>query len=209
MFGAEIDKGITLVVPQQHVVARPMRLDQVVFQDQRFGFGIGHGYVDRSHLPHQRPGLRCQAAAAEIAGHALLQIARLADVQQLARFVQHAVYTRPRGQGAQKGFTVELSTGFSDRHWTNERLRGGVEKFSGTPDDVAEHRFRQPPGLGVIATAVIGIKQRQIAQSVLCAVREAMRATVAPRNDRSTASCAILPSASTRPPAGTLASSAL
>ena len=53
-------------------------------------------------------------------------------------------------------------------------LRGGVEKFSGTSDDVAEHRFREPPGLGVIATAVIGIKQRQTAQCMLRAMREAM-----------------------------------
>jgi hypothetical protein len=43
-----------LVVAQQHVVARPVRLDQLVLQQQRLGFGAGDRDLDARHLRQHR-----------------------------------------------------------------------------------------------------------------------------------------------------------
>jgi hypothetical protein len=94
--------GVALVVAQQHVVARRQRLDQLVFQQQRFGLGAGDGDVHPRHLRQHRQRARRLGRVAEIAAYTLAQRAGLADVQQAVVGRVHAVDARrgaePRGE---------------------------------------------------------------------------------------------------------------
>jgi hypothetical protein len=51
----ELEVGVVLVVPQQHVVARPVALDQVVLEGQRLHVGVHEHQVEvrdlRGHVP--------------------------------------------------------------------------------------------------------------------------------------------------------------
>ena len=60
----------------------------------------------------------------EVGGDALLQVARLADVQHVARRVQHAVDARQMGQAGDEGGGVEH--GMSDQAGTIGARRCGA-----------------------------------------------------------------------------------
>ncbi len=88
----QLDVRIALVVAQHDVEPRPMLLDQVVLEHQRFGLGARDRDLDARDRAHHRDGLRVlRAPALEIARHALAQVARLADVDHLARRVEHPI----------------------------------------------------------------------------------------------------------------------
>ena len=57
----EIDIGIGLIVPQQNIVGRPQRFDQILFQQQRFCFTAGNSDFNGRNLAHQGFGFRGQA----------------------------------------------------------------------------------------------------------------------------------------------------
>ena len=83
---------IGFVVPEKYVVARAERLDQVVFEDQRFGLGARHRGFERMHLAqHQADARRQPGLLLKIRRDAFFEIARLADVERLPRRAQHAV----------------------------------------------------------------------------------------------------------------------
>ena len=103
----EVDVGIALVVAQQDVVARLERLDQLRFQQQRFTLGTRHRDLDAGDLRHHRGDPRLRRRLQEIAADALLQIAGLAHVEQLARRVEVAVDARRRGERAEESLAVE------------------------------------------------------------------------------------------------------
>jgi hypothetical protein len=92
--------GVGLVVAEQDVEARLQPLDQVVFQQQRLGLGARHRGVDVVDALQHQPDARALVGFLEIAGNALLQVLRLADVQHRAGRVDHAV---DAGQGGQRG----------------------------------------------------------------------------------------------------------
>ncbi len=91
MVRCDQDIGKRLVVAQQHVEARPQALDQVGFQQQRFGLGCGRDELHR----HRRRDHAGDAAVVTdrpgIGRHPLLDVLGFADVEHLALGVDHAV----------------------------------------------------------------------------------------------------------------------
>ena len=94
-FAGEAKVGVALVVAEDDVVARLVRLDEIVLEQQRFAFRAGHRRIDPRDLRHHERGARCVFGLLEVARNALPQIARLAHVERLARGIEHAVDTRP------------------------------------------------------------------------------------------------------------------
>ena len=96
--GRDQDVGKRLVVAQQHVEARPQPLDQIGFQQQRFGLGLGgdefhrHRARDHAHDAAVVPG------RPRIGGDPLLDVLRLADVEHLALRIDHAIDAGRRGR---------------------------------------------------------------------------------------------------------------
>ncbi len=124
----DVDERKALVVLEQDVVARLVLLDQVVFEQQRFRFRRGHRHLDARHLREQRERLVRVRTAAEIARHAVLQVTRLADVEDRTRRVVHAVDARLGWQRLQERRQVE----------GRRRTRGGLRR----------HGLRLPGGTG-------------------------------------------------------------
>ena len=89
----DADEGITLVVLEQDIVVRPVALDQRVFQHERFEFAVSDDHVEIAHLVDHRRHLR-QMLAAEVADDAVFQPLGLADVDDLALFVEHDIHAR-------------------------------------------------------------------------------------------------------------------
>jgi hypothetical protein len=85
------DIGKRLVVAQQHVEARPQALDQIGFEQQRFDLGARRDELHVRRLAHHLGDAIGVDAAMRIVGDALLQAARLADIEHVAGFVEHAV----------------------------------------------------------------------------------------------------------------------
>jgi hypothetical protein len=103
----ELQIRIRLVVAKQDVVARRERLDQIILEQQRFGFGPrDRGFNFANARNHHRDARRKQCLR-EIARHAFSQVARLADVQHVALLVVIAVHARQMRQLSQAFFRVE------------------------------------------------------------------------------------------------------
>ncbi len=98
MIAGQQDMREGFVVPHQHVVARLQPLDQIGFEQQRVGFGRRR---DEFHLGRRRDhagdAVRLSGELG-VAGDALFQASRLADIEQLAVAVIHAVNARTVGQ---------------------------------------------------------------------------------------------------------------
>ena len=92
------DVGERLVVPHQHVKARPQALDQIGFEQQRLGLGAGDDEFHRRGLAHHPADAVGVETALRVVGDALLQAARLADVEHVAGRVHHAVDAGRIGQ---------------------------------------------------------------------------------------------------------------
>src|SRR5512146_48117 len=76
---------IGLIVTEQDVVARRQTLDEVVLQQEGFGFGASCRHLDRGDLRQHHPNARAnRSTAAEVGSDALLEVARLAYVQGFA-----------------------------------------------------------------------------------------------------------------------------
>ena len=103
MILAQQDVGKALVVAIADIVARLQPLDQVGFQQQRFGLGRGG---DEQHLrrlgDHARDAVGV-AGRLGIGRDALLQALGLADIEHVALGIQHAIDARRVGQGLQIG----------------------------------------------------------------------------------------------------------
>lgn len=90
--GTEPQIGIALVVPKEDVVLRAERLDEVVFQKKRLSLAPGDGGFKARDLAHHDRDARGEAGRiAEVGGDALLEVARLPDVEACARRVEVAV----------------------------------------------------------------------------------------------------------------------
>jgi hypothetical protein len=94
---------IGLVVAEQDVEAWLQSLDQVVFQQQRFGLGPRHRGVDVVDTFQHQLDARTLVGFLEIAGDALFKVLRLADIEHGAGRIDHAV---DAGQGGQRGEEV-------------------------------------------------------------------------------------------------------
>ena len=98
MLDAQLNVGKALVVAQHHVEARFVRLDEIVFEQQRLGLGVGHRDFDRVDLCRERLHLGMDVAGGKVGSDPVFEAARLAHVQQLARGAEHAVHARTPGE---------------------------------------------------------------------------------------------------------------
>jgi hypothetical protein len=89
------------------VEARPVLLDEIEFEQQRFGIRIRDRDFHARGLRHQRLNLGLYVARLKVRADAALQIACLADVEDLAVCIQHAVYAGPAGRLSTNDFGVE------------------------------------------------------------------------------------------------------
>ncbi len=112
----DADVRVALVVTEEDVVARLVRLDEVVLEQQRLALGAGDGRLHARDLRDHRRDPRLVTGLLEVARDALLQVAGLADVQRLAGRVEHPVDTRPMRQRSEELARVErASRAFVDR----------------------------------------------------------------------------------------------
>src|SRR5262245_3870426 len=81
----ELQMRVGLVILEHHIVARPVALDQVRFEDQGLGFGVGdyEFEIDNARDQLQRLGVH-RARGLEVLPHAAAQVLRLADIDDLA-----------------------------------------------------------------------------------------------------------------------------
>jgi hypothetical protein len=103
MVPGDQDIGKRLVVAQLHVEARPKLLDEVGFQQQRFGLGIGrddlHGHRGGDHA--QDAG-RLRRVLPRVAGQALFDVLGFADIEHVGIRIEHAI-DAGRGGGEADG----------------------------------------------------------------------------------------------------------
>ena len=91
MPGANEDIGEALVVAQRDVVARLELLDEVGLEQQRFGVRRGGDEHHRVGLSHHARDAVLLALGRHIGGDALLDRARLADIEHLALGPDHTI----------------------------------------------------------------------------------------------------------------------
>ena len=92
------------VVAQVDVVAGRVAFDQVGFQQQRLGLGVGGDEFHGRRLRHHAVDAVGEARRAGVAFHPLLQVLRLAHVEDVAAAVDHAVDAGRRRQHLEMGF---------------------------------------------------------------------------------------------------------
>jgi hypothetical protein len=79
-FAGQANERIALVVAENDVVARLVRLDQIVLEQQRFAFGTRDRHFDARDLGDHRFGAWMVLSLLEVIGDAFFQVARLPDV---------------------------------------------------------------------------------------------------------------------------------
>ena len=94
----QMHEGKTLVVPKHDVEARAVLLDEIELEQQGFRIRIRDRDFHARGLRDQRLHFGMYVARLEIRAHAAFQIACLADIEDLALCIQHAIYARPGRQ---------------------------------------------------------------------------------------------------------------
>jgi hypothetical protein len=89
--GGQMDERKGFVVAQQDVEAGHQPLDHVAFEQQRLRLGGGDDDLQHRGLGHHAPQPVRQPGRVGVGLHAVLQAARLADIERLALLVEHAV----------------------------------------------------------------------------------------------------------------------
>ena len=89
--GGDQDVGERLVVAQQHVEARAQPLDQIGFEQQRLGLGLGGDEFERGGGRDHALDARVVAGRPRIGGDALPDVLGLADIEHVAVRIDHAV----------------------------------------------------------------------------------------------------------------------
>ena len=121
LLAGQADVRIALVVAEQDVVARLERLDQVVLEQQRLAFGARDRGLDARDLRDHHRDARLVRALLEVARHALLQVARLADVERVAGGVLHPVDAGPVRQRRDQLARVECRRRLAERRRGHRR----------------------------------------------------------------------------------------
>jgi hypothetical protein len=98
MAAGQHDVGERLVVTQQHVEAWAQALDQVRFEQQRLDLGARDDELHGRRLAHHPADAVGVKAPIGIVGDALLEAARLADIEHVAGRVHHAIDAGGVGQ---------------------------------------------------------------------------------------------------------------
>ena len=100
VLAAQEDEGEALVVAQQHVVGRAEALDQLRFEQQRLGLRVGDHDLHPPGLADHPPQPVGEVGDLGVVGHAVLQRARLADIEHVAARIEHPVDPGARLQRA-------------------------------------------------------------------------------------------------------------
>jgi hypothetical protein len=90
MIAGDQDIGKGLVVAQQHIEVRPEALDEVGFEQQRFGLGRRRNEFHRGGRRDHAHGAVFEAGA-RIGQHALVDVLGLADIENAALAIEHAI----------------------------------------------------------------------------------------------------------------------
>ena len=92
-----------LVVAQEDIVAGRVSLDQIGFQQERFGLGVGGEELHRSRACHHAANSIGKPGQSGVAHHPFFQVLRLAHVEDVAAGVDHAIDTGDIGQSLEVG----------------------------------------------------------------------------------------------------------
>ena len=145
MPGADENIGEALVVAQRHVVAGLELLDEIGLEQQRLGVRFGGDEHHRSGLgDHARDPGRL-ALGRHIGGDALLDRARLADIEHLAFGAHHAVDAGPERRVAPE-FPDRLSAAREPSRLLGGFIEADVEGRGIRRELALERGFR--PGFG-------------------------------------------------------------
>ena len=131
--------GVGLVVAQDDVEARLEALDQVGFEQQRLGLGVGGDHLHRDGFVDHPPQPFVEAAELGVGGDPLLQAARLADVEGVALGIEHAIDARARRHGGQRLLdhaTPMMARRLSLMAVKFRLLRGSSARSSGNPPNL-------------------------------------------------------------------------
>ena len=134
--GGDQDIGKRLVVAQQHVEARPQPLDQVGFEQQRLGLGRGGDELDRGGRRDHALDAGVVAGRPRIGDDALPDVLGLADIEHLARGIEHAIDAGRRRR--------ELGVAQQRRAAGRERACARVERERRAPRPRAASAPRRP-----------------------------------------------------------------
>ena len=91
LVAADDDVGKRFVVAERDVVARLEALDEVGFEQQRFRLGRGVHELHRHRGADHRRDAVGMAGEPRVILHAVLEVARLADIDDLTGLIHHAV----------------------------------------------------------------------------------------------------------------------
>ncbi len=94
MLGAQKDERETLIIAQQDIVRRAESFDQLRFEQQRLGFRVGGDDFHRARLRHHALQAAGEVRHLAVIRHPVLQRPRLADVEDVAAGIEHAVDPR-------------------------------------------------------------------------------------------------------------------
>ena len=94
LMAAEHQIRIAFVIAEKNIVFRRQGFDEVVFENQRFGFRTRDGGFDMVNLFYHQCDARRMVVFLEIAGNAPLEIDRFADIQNIVVFVKKTVHAR-------------------------------------------------------------------------------------------------------------------
>ena len=86
------NERVGLVIPQTDVVTRPMLLDQIAFENQRFHFGSGDNGFKSMDARNQRFRLRAQAPLLKIRADPVFEIDSLAHINDFAGNIPHQIH---------------------------------------------------------------------------------------------------------------------
>jgi len=89
----DFDKLPVFVVPQEHVVARQMFFDEIVFEHHGLELGGNDDVFEVADVGDQSGGFRVEGAFLKIATHPFFQIFRFADIDNLARAIFVQIHT--------------------------------------------------------------------------------------------------------------------
>ena len=98
---AQQDEGEAFVIPQQHIIRRPIALDQLCLQQQRLGLGVGGDDGHRAALADHALQADRQPLYLRVIGHPITQRPRLADIEHIAPCIVHAIDAGPQRQRGQ------------------------------------------------------------------------------------------------------------
>ena len=103
----EKNQWVRFIVSQKNIISRLVQFNVVMFQQQRFCFGMGNRYVYLRDIFNQRLGFTAADLLPKIAGETLFQVFGFTDVDHRTRGVVHTVDAGLAGDGTQEGFGIK------------------------------------------------------------------------------------------------------